>query len=376
MWEFTGLSEHALLRQIVRRETLCLLLLIGVGVAGSFATYALARRAETIARREAIEWHRRGLDDLARGDPRGAAIAFRRATMKQRGERRYVLALADALVRQGHDDAARRALLGLRELRPEDAAVNLALARLARRQGALTEAVRYYHHAIYSPGADPAASRPIRFELARMLLDAGDRARATAELIAASLDLPDEPDIRLRLATLFREAGDAAQALEQYQAVLAVAPGHAAAREGLAIAAFEVGDFRRAADVELPSSAGREARTAVAVARELLARDPLAPRLTATERRRRIQRNVRYLDQRWRTCLAATGAPDAPSPRELIDLRAVVQQHDLGRSLDRLEATFAEVERLSRQIAQLCGESTSIDEALAVIARRHDVSTP
>jgi tetratricopeptide (TPR) repeat protein len=249
VWEFTTAERILQLRHVVRRETVRLIILTTIATAAFVGTRALAQRAEDLAVEDAAAWYARGQELLTEANAEEAAVAFRRATMKHRGEKRYVLALADALGRSGNPDPAARALLALRELSPEDVDVNLALARLARARGDSTEAVRYYQHAIYAPAATAASSRDLRFELVEFLLETNQLARADSEIIAASIDLPDDPSIRLEFGGLFLRAGNPARAGEHYELVLKQDRTHLGARDGAVRAAWALGDYRRVAGI-------------------------------------------------------------------------------------------------------------------------------
>ena len=371
MWEFTTGAERILqLRHVVRREAVRLVVLSTIATAAFLGTRALAARAEHLAVEDAAKWYERGREHLAKSNADAAAVAFRRATMKHRGEKRYVLALAEALGRSGNRDPAARALLGLRERSPEDADVNLALARLARARGDSPEAVRYYQHAIYAPAATASSTRDLRFELVEFLLESDQRERAISELIAASLDLPDDPAVRMQLAELFFRAGSASRAAEQYQRVLQRDGTHLGALEGAVRAAYEVGDYRAVAAFRLPDAVSGETADRVSVARDVLARDPLAARLTAVERRRRLLLNISYLEERWTACRVA---PDGPAayPQPLIDVRAAARRAAIGRDTEALESPMTILERLRQELAQACGPAPHADRALAIIARTH-----
>jgi tetratricopeptide (TPR) repeat protein len=371
VWEFTSTAERILqLRRIVRRETVRLVVLSTIATGAFLGTRALALRAEHLAVEDAAAWYARGQEYLAESNFEAAAVTFRRATMKHRGEKRYVLALAEALGQSGNPDPAARALLGLRELTPEDVDVNLALARLARAQGDSTEAVRYYQHAIYAPAATASSSRDLRFELVEFLLESNQQARAVSELIAASIDLPEDPSVRLELAELFFRAGNPARAAEQYQLVLRQERTNLAALEGAVRAAFELGDYRSVTAYRLPDTASADAVARVSVAREVLSRDPLASRLSAAERRRRLLMNITYLEQRWTGC---RGAPDAPPeyPQPLVELRTAARRAAIGRDTEALESAMATLDRLRQDVEPICGTATPVDEALAIIARSH-----
>jgi len=149
-------------------------------------------------------------------------------------DKRYVLALAQALALKRDDDAARSALITLRESAPEDPEINLQLARLAATRQDVTEALRFYHNALYAPWPSEQADarRRVRFELIRFLLTHDQVSRALSELLALSTDLPDEVPLRLEVAQLFAKAGDNGHALDQFKRALHLAPENGEALAG------------------------------------------------------------------------------------------------------------------------------------------------
>lgn len=368
MWDFAIATDRVRqLRTVVRRESARLVVLTLVAAGVFSATRVVAHRAEARELADAAAWYDRGHNLLTR-DPAAAALAFRRAVTKHRQEKRYVLGLAEALARSGNTASAERALQGLRESSPEDGTVNLALARLNREQGEPAAALRYYYHAIYGPEATPERAREIRFELVRMLLDAGDATRAQSELLAATIDLPDLRDQRIEIAGLFERAGNDARASEQYRRVLETHPADLLALEGAVRTAFALDNYREALNYKLPPNAAAEVRELVTLSGEVLGRDPLAARLSAVERQRRVIRNIGYLEQRWRTCNAGV---DQQLPPALIELRTAARPPSFGRDSDALEAALSTLDQLRRQIEQRCGNQSTVDRALAIIARRH-----
>src|ERR1051326_7382575 len=100
-------------------------------VGAFFLTRAVAANNRSMSVQDAAAWYARGQRALADGRTDDAVEAFRRATVRDRGDRTYVLALAGALTRNPDDAAARTLLLTLREADPEDAEINLELARIA-----------------------------------------------------------------------------------------------------------------------------------------------------------------------------------------------------------------------------------------------------
>jgi Flp pilus assembly protein TadD len=374
VWDFAATADRVLqLRRIVRRETVRLAVLTGVACAVFLVTRALAERAEHLHLQDAARWHERGLE-LLHTSPGDAAVAFRRAVIKNRDDKRYVLALAEALTRAGHTESATRALEGLREFSPEDPEVNLALARLHRDQGEPARALRYYHHAIYAPDATTESARRVRLELVRMLLDSGDERRAQSELIAATIDLPPSRDLRMELARLFERAGDNGSAAQQYARVLADAPDDLPALEGAVRTSFARGDYRDVLSYDLPASASTGARELSTIAREILSRDPLANRLSSAERRRRLLRNIAYLQERWVACTPQPSSAKPAYPAALTDLRFAARPAAIGRDSEALESAFATVDQLRVQFERRCGDATTVDRALAIIARIRGIS--
>jgi tetratricopeptide (TPR) repeat protein len=373
VWDFAATADRVLqLRRVVRREAVRLAVLSAVAGAVFLGTRVLAQRAERLELQDAARWHERG-QELMATSPADAAVAFRRAVVKHRGEKRYVLALAEALARAGNTASAVRALEGLREFSPEDAEVNLALARLYRDQAEHPRAVRYYYHAIYAPDATPDSARRIRLELVRMLLDAGDLVRAQSELLAATIDAPASRDLRIELARLFERAGNDARAAEQYARVLADAPDDLTALDGAVRTAFATGDYRGVLSHKLPDAAAAEARELSLIASEILSRDPLASRLSSAERRRRVLRNISYLEERWVACTPEPRPSTPGYPPALVRLRAAARPAAMGRDSEALEAAVESLDRLRQQIEQRCNSRTAVDRALGIIARAHGV---
>jgi hypothetical protein len=133
-----GAPEQDLLRiaAIVHRELVKVVVLIGVTVIAFLSTRSLALANRETNKRDAQEWYRRGrlAGDAGRNDE--AVQALRRAVVRRRGDRAYVLALAAALAGRGDTVAARRELLSLRDAAPEDADVHRRLTRFMRNQTA------------------------------------------------------------------------------------------------------------------------------------------------------------------------------------------------------------------------------------------------
>ena len=248
-------DDNRLRNAVIHREILQIGVLILIAVVGFFATRAIAANNREVTLRDAEAWYERGQRLMSAGRVEEAIASLRRASVRNRYERKYARALAKALERNGDTEAARAALLTLREASPEDAEVNLALARLAARRQDVTEALRFYHNALYAPWPAESAGdrREVRFELIDFLLQHDQAGRALSELLAMAADLPDDAAAHVRVGQLFARAGDARKALDQYQRALRVAPADRTALAGAGTSAFTIGDLLPRAKVS-PSS--------------------------------------------------------------------------------------------------------------------------
>jgi len=222
------------LDRLIRRETRILAALCAIAVAGFFTTRALASANRHIAKTDADRWHALGAERLAAGDPGGAVDALRTASRLDRENRGHRFALADALRRDGDNDAALDVLLRLRETLPEDVDVNASLARLEAARGNVEDAVRYYQAAVlalWQPSRIDAR-RALRIELIEFLILQGDPERALAETLKLSGEIPDTPDAHVRVGRLLLASGSATRALEQFTAALRRDPRDKAAIDG------------------------------------------------------------------------------------------------------------------------------------------------
>lgn len=361
----------------IHREIVQLCCLGAVAVAAFFLTRAVAANNSATRMKDAAEWYRQGEQALAAGKANDAVSAFRRATARDRGRKPYVLALAQALARNNDTEAARIALLSLRESAPEDPDVNLALARVAAARRDPTEALRFYHSALYAPwtAERPDARRAIRIELIRFLLAEGQPARADAEVLALASDTPDEAPRHVEVGRLFMQSGDEAHAVDQFDRALRLDPNDADALAGAGVASFRLGRYadalRHLGRAVLTDDTARRARD---VAELVLSRDPFAARIGPAERRRRLLANVTYADARLTSCM--TGE-DASAPnlelRTARDGLAALQPQLKAPTLDQdaIEAATDAVGRAERVAAQHCGPASALDEALTLIARQH-----
>ena len=360
--------------QLVHREIFQLCALVALAVAAFLVTRAIAISNREMTLRDAAEWFRRGQVAMRSGDVDAAIDSLRRATVRDRDDKRYILALAQALTLKKDHDGARSVLMTLREAEPEDREVNLQLARLAAARQDVTEALRFYHNALYAPWPNDMvdARRDVRLELARFLLSHHQTGRALSELLALTADMPDEIALHLQAAQLFADAGDETHALEHFTLALRKDPGKREAIAGAGLAAFRLGDYAAARSYLRRLTDADDVRGTREVVELVLSRDPLAPRLGSIERRQRLIGDVEYVDQRIQMCIE-NGNRSVESTTLATEVQAFVAQLEKPGVLeqDAVEAGVDLLARLEDEIAQRCLPATPLDQALALIGRRH-----
>ena len=362
--------------RLIHREIVQLLQLGVLAVAAFFVTRALAESNRDTTRRNGAEWYERGTQLLAGGEAERAVTAFRRAVVTNRQEPKYVLALAGALARQHQNDAARASLLALRESAPEHPEVNLQLARLAAARTDIAEAVRYYHSTLYAPWPreDEERRRQVRLELIDFLLRNGQTESGISELVALSTDVPDQAAAYVGLAARFVKAGDRRHALLQFQRALRLEPRNPAILAAAGQNAFELADYQLARRYFRNIVGGDPA---VEASRELvdliLASDPLAPRIGAAERRRRLAINLTYAQNRSTECSPSAQEELADARLELQRRARLLNRHLRSRrttDMDTIEDGVELVAQLEADAIRRC-VPVARDRALLIIAQRH-----
>lgn len=372
-------------RRLVDREITILVALIAVTIAVFFATRRFAAANELMRRQDAEAWHAIGDDALRRGDLDAAVRAFRRATAKNPDDVSFRRALATALMTMHEDDEALRLLIDLHEQQGDDAETDLQLARLEARRGDRTAAGRYYQTAIVAlwPAAQRAARQRALTEFITFLLARGERDRALSELLVLETALNDDAPSQVSAGGMLLAAGDARRALVHFERARQLAPADAGALAGAADAAFELGDYAQARRylnrLSADTDRTRELRT---LTRLVLDGDPLAPRLSLVERRRRLADALSYTVRRLDDCQtraaalrADAGVDLGPALTETRALDASMRSRRGVRTSDDIESAFDAVYRGARDVNRACGAPEPRDRALLLIGRRHGLET-
>lgn len=367
--------------QRVRREVVGLMLLLALAIGGFLATHQIARWEQDRSLTDAGAWYARGTAQFEARRTEEAVVSLRRAYAKNRTNRQYAIALAHALSASTRSDDAAGILLTLREATPEDPEINLELARLATTRDNLTDAVRYYHSALYGvwPAGRDGVRESVRIELVRLLLTHDRRESAVAELIALTTNLPDTPAEHTEAGQLLLEASEPRLALEQFRRAIGNEPGYTAAMAGAGAAAFQLGDYA-AVRRYLQGLSGLSPSVAQmdAVAGLVLDRDPLAPRLRPSERRRRVNDLLAGLRERMDACRSRPQPPAADAVARLdaaqVDLQGVdtaVNARAVQDEGELVESALDVLYRSGLTTTAACGSIDAFDRALLLIGRSH-----
>ena len=330
-------------------------------------------------------WYQQGQEQLRFGHIQEAIDCFRNATTNDHDNAEYTLALANALASADHVEEARQALLRLRTSTPESGEINLNLARLDAKEGRMTEAVLYYHNALYGiwPRDQLAGQRTrVRVELVQYLLAAQDTSQALSELLILSSDIPDNVPSHNNVGQMFLEAGDSQHAAEQFVQALRINSKDPAALSGAGRATFNLGDYinadRYLQSAETNGSKSKDTLTLLEQTRLILSHDPLAAQLGTEERIRRISENLNFASRELQSCIDKNQGDEALSAM-LTPLEAEVEEgmqgpfrpKELRADPEGFRIGMNLIQRIETATGQICGASSNMDKALLFISRKH-----
>lgn len=379
--------------QLIPRSAPMILLVLTLAAATGFAAVGhLVTRYTANQQARGRKLDALGLEYAKDARYEDAIAAFRAALTCDPSNSQYQLSLARAL-RDSNDprrlDEAESYLIALWQRTPQDASVNLALARVAAHRGSIEDATRYYHNAMYGVwNSDPDGNRnKARIELIQFLLKKGARDQADSELIALAAALPPDPAAHLQAAQLFEQALDYAGALAQYQEVLHFDPGSPAALAGAGETAYLSGNYgsaerylRSAANANPADAASRQ----MLASTELILRaNPFHSHISDAERNRRITAAFNQAEDRLTHCAQQSGvnlrATDNPpaSPLPGLQSRWLLAKPDLDllrspAETDLPDAIMDVVFQIEQQTAAACGPPQGLDLALLLISQKRE----
>jgi tetratricopeptide (TPR) repeat protein len=378
-----------ILAKLVPRSAPVILIILTLAAAMGFAAVGhLVARFTANQQARGRKLYAVGLQAAGAGRYDDAIAAFRAALTCDPTNSQYQLSLARAL-RDSNDprrlEEAESYLIALWQRTPQDAAVNLALARVAAHRGSVEDATRYYHNAMYGVwNSNPDANRnKARIELIQFLLKKNAVANAESELMALAASLPSEPASHLQAAQLFSEAQDYPNALAQDEAVLRLDPANSAALAGAGQAAYEAGNYATA-EYYLRSAVAANPRDTnlrqlLDTTEIVLRASPFRTHLSDAERNRRITAAFSQAEDRVTKCAQKTGvdlnsSPNA-SPLSRLQTRWIAAKPELEHlrapgETDLPDAIMDIVFQIEQQTAAICGQPQGLDLALLLISRK------
>jgi tetratricopeptide (TPR) repeat protein len=341
-------------------------------------TTVLARNYRQQRHRLAEVWYGRGTEDLDGHRPDAAIDDFRTALYYSPNNPQYELDLARALLLVRHSEEARVYLETVWQDEPENAVVNLQLARIAASRNAVDQALRYYHNAVYGvwPQSADLSRRAARRELIDYLLRSGLRDQADAELMRLASVLPNSATAHDEVGSLMLQSRDYSHALSEFRTALVLDRHDSQAMAGAGEAQFHMANYRLARNylqrAVAADPANAEAQSTLATTRLVLQLSPLLTALDGAERYRRLEADFNTAAARLQAC-----SPRATGETAVIFERLNQQAQALGTDLSspKVAADPAEADRVlafalavEKNAEAACGPATGADLALLLIA--------
>lgn len=363
----------------------CVVLLVALFAFTAF----VARQYHRTVHRLGDQWFSKGESALQAGKTSDAVTDYRNALVYKPDDQTFEFHLALALDKAGREDEARSYLLSLLPDSPGSGPINLALARIAVNLKRNSDAIRYYHSAIYGVwDTDPLLQRwDVRRELCEYLLQQRDFADAEPDLIALAQETPPS-DVRRENVTgdLLLRAGLWNRALTAFRAALAVNHNDSDALVGAGRAAFQLAMYSDAADYFRRLPGTRREKPDVtdnfALSQEAATMNALRTGLRASEAGKRAAKALSIALNRISSCAMARGeslTPAKKSSAPLTDLqqlsatsaqnRQMWSEANLAQHPDQVVAAMTFAVQAERAASKDCGPPTTIgDRALSLIA--------
>jgi len=364
--------------KVIRRDISLLALLTGVAILTFLGTRQLAAVNRNFNQRMAADEYRKGEQKLQAGNIHAAVDSFRSAAVRDQQRPEYLLALAGALTLDSRNAEAIQVLQTLRDSNPQDARVNLVLARATAGTGNVTDAIKYYQNALYGdwPEGESLQQRiPVRLEFIHYLMDHARQELAISELVALVYNLPGRDPTHLDAGSLFLKLNDPSRALEQFKQALRNQPGDPDALAGAGRAAFMLGDYENA-KIYLQaagSTSAQQSDVASLLKRTdmILENDPMAAHLSSSERETRLRQNLDYATAQLRICGNVNHENVANLLQEGEAIKTQSQKAHTRSDIDMLrngiELTY-EMEQVTRSACRLTDD---LGDALIRIGLRH-----
>jgi tetratricopeptide (TPR) repeat protein len=363
------------------REPLVILVLSLSAIAFFFLVSGLSGLYQRTISSRATVWSGRGQNDLGVGRIADAINDFQVALTYSRDNFDYELSLAQALVTLGRTEEARVYLINLWQRQPENGSVNLQLARIYASKGDVTQALRYYHNAIYAvwSGNAETQERSTRLELVKFLLDHKALNQAEAELIAVGRNLPENASLQMAIGDLFMRVPDYERALVLYRQALKLDRRNPDALARVGRAAFELGQYQlaerylKSALAEKPNDAQTEELLATCSAVRKL--DPYSF-WSSSDRDRTVLSDFKTAGQRLNSCMGASTSQAGNAALQSLYAQWMDTETRLNKNSLRLHPDWSAsamdlVFNIERETSNVCGRPTGDDLVLLLIAKQH-----
>jgi tetratricopeptide (TPR) repeat protein len=337
----------------------------------------------------ADNWFDQGEASFRAGDIKSALTDYRNAMVYSPDNAKFQFHLAQALAAAGRGDEGRSYLLNLLSESPGSGDVNLALARIAAHKDLTSDALRYYHGAIYGEwDNDPIVRRwQVRRELAEYLLDRGLQRQAVPEIIALSDSTPTNDTEQLRtVGNLLLKAKLWTRALEVFRTILSTNVNDEDALLGAATSAFNLSRYSAALDYfdRLPE----KDRNAPGVdemrktTRQINDMNPFLPDLSREAKARKAATALSVAASRLQQCASQPGrSPASPTQTQLQKALAESKEpapdgswQNIAKHPETVDEVMGHAFEMENAAAAACGEPEGADRALWLLGRSQGVS--
>jgi Flp pilus assembly protein TadD len=242
-------SDRIERRRLIFADTLALVTLFAITALLAVLTNYLYQSYASHQVELANRWLDRGVQAMRDGKPQAAIDALSSALAFAPSDRNTEIKLAEALASAGRIQEATVYFNALLENQQGSGLINLQLARLAARQGNISQAIDDYQRAIYGnwEGDGYVRRRDVRFELIGYLIDHQLLDQARSGLLVAAGNAPeDDISIQLEIARKMEQAQDPSDALHLYKTILHRHPSLREALEGAGRTAFQLSRYLEA----------------------------------------------------------------------------------------------------------------------------------
>jgi tetratricopeptide (TPR) repeat protein len=338
----------------------------------------------------ADNWFDEGEASFRVGDIKSALTDYRNALVYSPDNAKFQFHLAQALAAAGRGDEGRSYLLNLLSESPGSGEVNLALARIAAHKALTSDALRYYHGAIYGEwDNDPIAMRwQVRRELAEYLLDRSLQKQAVPEIIALADSTPANDIEQLRVVgNLLLKAKLWTRSLEAFRTILSANANDEDALLGAATSAFNLNQYSAALDYfdRLPEKDRNSPGVAeiYKTTQQINEMNPFLPDLSREAKARRAANAVSLAATRLQQCATETGQSLTATPSqtqlqkvfaESKELAADGRWQNLAKHPETVDEVMGHAFEMEDASAAACGEAEGADRALWLLGRSRGVS--